>query len=319
MTPLVSILIPVYNRESIIAETLKSALSQTHHNIEIIVVDNASIDNTWPLIQSFAEKDGRIRAFRNETNLGPVRNWLRCVAEASGEYGKILWSDDLISADFIEKCLLLFDDETSFVYSGVKIFTETPENGELCYFIGKTGYRSTSEYINKALLGKNVPVSPGCALFRLDDLKENLLVNIQNKVSSDFSMHAIGNDLLLFLLTAKDYKKFGFISEPLSFFRSHPGSITISSVDGKIPLHYMLVKAYFAERYKKEMVNQVAVNAWLLLKKYPEHKSFGIETLNDFFYEDAKLNYFSVALVLFKRSMKKFSFRFLRKNIVKWS
>lgn len=301
MSDLVSILVPVYNREKMIAETLKSALAQSYRNVEIIVVDNASQDCTWQVIQKFAAQDGRIKAFRNETNIGPVKNWRKCIDMATGVYGKILWSDDLIAPDYLVKCLSIFDEETAFVYSGVKIFTRVPENGIPYYFIGPTGYKESSEYIARALLDNNVPVSPGCAVFRLEDLRKNLWVDIENKVNSDFAMHAIGNDLLLFLLTAKGYKKFGFVAEPLSFFRAHPGSISMSSNDGKLPLHYMLVRAYFAERFRSDMVDQVAANAWLLLKKYPMHGSFGIKNLSDFFCGDVKVNYNFVALSLIKR------------------
>tara|TARA_R110000823_G_scaffold96325_2_gene209703 strand:- start:181 stop:1146 length:966 start_codon:yes stop_codon:yes gene_type:complete len=301
MNDLVSILVPVFNRESIISETLSSALAQSHKNIEIVVVDNASTDNTWEIIQDFERKDSRILAFRNKTNIGPVKNWKRCVEEATGLYAKILWSDDLIAHDFIEKCLPLMNAETAFVYSGVKIFTDTPERGVPCYFIGESGHRLSSEYIVRALLDNNVPVSPGCAIFRLEDLKKNLLADVRTKVDSNFSMHAIGNDLLLFLLTAKDYPEFGFVAEPLSFFRAHPGSISISSGGGKLPIHYMLVRAYFAERYRKDMVDKMAARAWLLIKKYPAHSSFGIEGVSDFFYDNVKVNYYLVTLMLFKR------------------
>jgi glycosyltransferase involved in cell wall biosynthesis len=301
MLALVSILVPVYNRESIIEETLRSALNQTYNNIEVVVVDNASTDRTWEAIQRVASKDTRVKAFRNETNLGPVRNWLRCVEEATGEYGKILWSDDLIAEDFLKKCLPLMNDETAFVYSGVKIFTNEPDKGTPCYFIGGTGHKPSSEYIKRALLDKNVPVSPGCAIFRMEDIRNNLLLNVENNIESDFSMHAIGNDLLLFLLTAKDYPYFGFVAEPLSFFRSHDGSITVSSNDGKIPLHYMLVKTFYSEKYQRDMLDRVATNAWLLLKRYPVHKKYGINQLDDFFKSKVKLNYFCVLAVFFKR------------------
>ena len=100
---LVSILIPVYNRDKFIEETINSALSQTYQNIEIIIVDNNSTDNTWRIIKKYTKKDNRIKAFKNDTNIGPVRNWKKCTDKADGEFGKILWSDDLIAPEFIEK------------------------------------------------------------------------------------------------------------------------------------------------------------------------------------------------------------------------
>ena len=60
----VSILVPVYNREDLIGQTLNSALNQTYKNIEIIVVDNSSTDNTWEVVQSYEKQDSRIKAFQ---------------------------------------------------------------------------------------------------------------------------------------------------------------------------------------------------------------------------------------------------------------
>ena len=116
--PLVSILVPTYNRVKFIEETIESALKQTYWNIEVVVVDNASTDGTWEKICSLASENERIKATRNDNNIGPVRNWIRCVELASGIYGKILWSDDLMDERFIEKTLALFDGSVGFVFTG---------------------------------------------------------------------------------------------------------------------------------------------------------------------------------------------------------
>ncbi len=285
MNNLVSILIPVYNRESIIAETLHSALNQTHENVEIVIVDNASEDNTWQVIQTFVNKNPCIKAFRNEFNLGPVRNWLRCVEEATGEYGKILWSDDLISRSFIERTLPLFNQNVGFVYSGANIFTgDNPMEGKTRYLLDGTGCYPSSLYIERAVFDKGMPYSPGCAIFRMSDIRKNLLLQIPNKVNSDFSMHAIGNDLLLFLLTAKDYKYFGHVAEPLASFRSHEGSITISAKSGKLPIHYALVSAYFVENNYPQLKNSFASYLKLLRWRYNDFKTYNIQSISDFFH-----------------------------------
>ena len=269
MNKLVSILIPVYNRENLIEETVQSALNQTYKNIEIIVVDNQSTDNTWEVLQKLASQDERIQIFQNETNIGPVRNWKRCIDEASGEYGKILWSDDLIAPEFLEKTVPnLENEDVGFVFTGTEIFIDGTEKKTSHYFIGKSGIYESEKYINGVLFDLNYPVSPGCALFRLKDLKKNLLVDIPNKVNSDFAMHAIGNDLLIFLLTAHQYKNFAFVNEKLSFFRDHDGSISIQSNDGKLPLHYNLASAYFIETHKIHLVKKMNSNIWIISKKY---------------------------------------------------
>ena len=88
--PLASILIPVYNRAGLIEATIRSALAQSYDPIEVVVVDNASTDATWEVLQRLALEDPRLRIFRNETNLGPVRNWRACAEHARGHYAKIL-------------------------------------------------------------------------------------------------------------------------------------------------------------------------------------------------------------------------------------
>lgn len=312
MKDLVSILIPVYNRESIIDQTIQSALDQTYDNIEIVIVDNASSDNTWKIIQAFSSKDHRIRVFRNESNIGPVRNWLRCVEEASGEYGKILWSDDLIDPDFIARTLPLLGCEVGFVYSGVNVFKgDNPSNAETSYLLPKSGLYPSSMYIEKAIFGRRMPFSPGCAIFRMSDIESNLWLQVPNKVASDFSMHAIGNDLLLFLLTAKDYKYFGHIAEPLSFFREHEGSISVSSSNGKIPLHYSMVKAYFVENFFTSSKSCLAAHIKLLLWRYKDAKIYGLDDVDDFFSSEV-----DVSKVCFVKELSNRLFEFAKRFFI---
>jgi len=286
MNKLVSILIPVYNRENLIEYTVKSALSQTYENIEIIIVDNKSTDNTWEVLQKLALQDGRMKIFQNETNIGPVRNWKRCIDEASGEYGKILWSDDLIAPEFLEKAVpYLENEDVGFVFTGTEIFVDGTDEKTSHYFIGESGIYESDKYINGALFEGKYPVSPGCGLFRLKDLKKNLLVDIPNKVNSDFSMHAIGNDLLIFLLTAHQYKSFAFVNEKLSFFRAHDGSISVQSNDGKLPLHYNLASAYFVENFRDDLIPKLNTNIFLLLKLYKNNK-YNFKKVSDFYLEN---------------------------------
>ena len=199
--PFVSILIPTYNREKLIAESIQSALDQDYDNVEVVVVDNASTDGTWEQIQRIASADARVRAFRNDTNIGPVRNWIECARNARGTFSKILWSDDLIAPDFVSSTLPLFDENVGFVYTGVRIFGSKRSNSY--YMRGATGTFPSRDYIAAALHGWNVPYSPGCVILRTADLQRFLVADIPNRVCSDFSQHAIGNDLFLLLMVAE--------------------------------------------------------------------------------------------------------------------
>ena len=284
MTELVSILIPVFNRAHLIEATISSALNQTYTNIEVVLVDNASTDNTWGIIQALARKDKRIKCFQNEVNIGPVKNWKRCIDEAQGIYGKILWSDDLIDAQFLEKTMpLIKNEEVGFVYTKTEIFIDGTDLKTNHYHLPQSGLYDSEEYIQGAIFGRDFPFSPGCALFRLMDLKSNLLVNIPNSVNSDFAMHAIGNDLLIFILTANQYSKFAYVDTLLSSFRAHDGSISTSSEDGKLPLHYALAKAYFIENKRKDLIEKFNVLIRLSLIKYRKSSKYGLAKVSDFY------------------------------------
>jgi glycosyltransferase involved in cell wall biosynthesis len=106
MLPLVSICIPSYNSALFIEQTLKSVLNQSYKNIEVIVVDDLSKDDTVGKVKLVDDK--RIKLFVNETNLGVSQNWNRSIELASGEYIKIMGADDLLEPTCIEEQLNVF-------------------------------------------------------------------------------------------------------------------------------------------------------------------------------------------------------------------
>jgi Glycosyl transferase family 2/Dolichyl-phosphate-mannose-protein mannosyltransferase len=93
-TPLVSVIVPVYNAEGFVGQTVESALRQTYRNLEIIIVDDGSTDRTHEVIQSFAATDSRIRVILQQ-NSGVARARNRGLAEARGEFIAPLDADDL--------------------------------------------------------------------------------------------------------------------------------------------------------------------------------------------------------------------------------
>ena len=86
-----------YNREKYISESIESVLRQDHEDFEFIIVDDASDDTTWDIIQEYASRDNRIRAFKNANNLGDYPNRNLAASYATRKYIKYLDSDDLLS------------------------------------------------------------------------------------------------------------------------------------------------------------------------------------------------------------------------------
>lgn len=98
--PIVTVGIPTYNRASLLRGAIESVLSQTFHDFQLLVVDNASEDQTDTVVQSY--DDGRIRYVRNARNIGIPGNWNRCFALATGRYITILPDDDLMMPENLE-------------------------------------------------------------------------------------------------------------------------------------------------------------------------------------------------------------------------
>lgn len=247
--PKVSIVIPVYNRPILLIETLNAALSQTYENTEIIIVDNKSTDNTFKIIDEYTKSFSNVFVFQNDSNLGIVRNWRRCVELATGEYIHILWSDDIIAPAFIDKTQSFLENnkDVGFVYTKTEIFNTKTGSKEEVFNIGKTGVYNINLFFTNSLLGNPIkaPVSPANALFRRKDVLNNLLLNIPNNIGIDYSMLGIGNDLLIFLLTGSSYDKFAYIDETLAYFRSHDSSITLTTKRLDVALYYHIAKVYF--------------------------------------------------------------------------
>ena len=100
--PKVSVIIPVYNTEKYLIRCLESVCNQTEENIEIIIVDDASPDNSWQLIEQYAAKDQRIVTIRHKQNkhLGGARN--TGIKAATAEWLLFVDSDDYIAPNMVE-------------------------------------------------------------------------------------------------------------------------------------------------------------------------------------------------------------------------
>ena len=107
--PRVSIGMPVYNGEKYIEEAIQSILAQSYTDFEFIVSDNASTDRTQEICLGYASKDPRVRYCRNSKNLGAAPNYNRAFELSSGEFFKWADYDDMITPDFLSKCIDILD------------------------------------------------------------------------------------------------------------------------------------------------------------------------------------------------------------------
>lgn len=108
---LVSIGIPTYNRARLLARCLESARGQTHTELEIVICDNASEDETEQLCRAAAAGDPRIRYLRHLCNLGPTANFNALFGACRGAYVLMLADDDFLEPEYVARCLTVLQAE----------------------------------------------------------------------------------------------------------------------------------------------------------------------------------------------------------------
>lgn len=140
----VSILIPCYNQENVITETVLSALNQTYENIEVIVSDDASTDATPRLLKELQRQYQRkLKIFLHETNLGVTRNHTRGLSKCTGEFITFLDGDDLFLPAKIEKQVAFMKEkhDCTICYHDVDVF-DSNTGRSLYLWSGRIGMRS---------------------------------------------------------------------------------------------------------------------------------------------------------------------------------
>jgi glycosyltransferase involved in cell wall biosynthesis len=132
--PLVSIIIPTYNRAHLIGETLDSVVAQTYENWECIIVDDGSSDNTDEVIEEYTKKDTRFKYYHRPEEHLPGGNGARNYGfkMSQGEYVQWFDSDDLMVAEMIEKKTRMFISNLKLdaVSCGFKVFGEVIDSKE---------------------------------------------------------------------------------------------------------------------------------------------------------------------------------------------
>jgi len=119
--PLVSVIVPTFNRLSYLKKAVASALGQSYKNIELIIMDNASHNDTEKWCLELEKNETRVRYVRNSKNLGMIGNWNEGLGEADGKYVSILMDDDLWEKRFLSKT--------------VKVLEKNNDVGLVCVFI----------------------------------------------------------------------------------------------------------------------------------------------------------------------------------------
>lgn len=212
--PLVTIAIPTYNRaDSYLKQSLESAVKQTYQNIEIIVSDNCSIDNTEMIVKSF--HDPRIRYFRQKENIGGVNNSNYCLDQAKGVYFTQLHDDNLIDNDFIEVCLksVNYCSDIGVIRTGTRWIDS--EGNVLKEIPNMASGLSTDAYFRAYFAGK-AAMYLCSTLFNTERVRE---------IGGFHSKHNLLEDVMAEVKIATRYGRYD-IQEIKASFRKHDAGMT---------------------------------------------------------------------------------------------
>ncbi|MFL2567648.1 MAG: glycosyltransferase family 2 protein [Flavobacteriales bacterium] len=149
---IVSIITPSYNSEKYLKDCIVSVLNQTLTSWEMLIVDDASSDNSRKLIESYLKKDKRIKAFFLEKNIGPAMARNYAIHKASGRYIAFLDSDDMwlphkleLQVDFMKL------NNYSFVFSSYQVISEN--NSKVINEIVVPNKISYNQYLKNTIIG----------------------------------------------------------------------------------------------------------------------------------------------------------------------
>lgn len=205
----------MYNSEKYIRECLYSISSQNYQNLEIIVVDDGSIDDSSKIIEELSVKDNRIKYFFQKNSGAPhARNY--GLKMAKGQYIIFFDADDIMNELAISKLVLAMADQNFDFVVGKYIYLK--DNGE--YVLNENQeylFKEAALSKDKLLIAPYIDPIPNTKIFNSDFLKNNAL---------EFKNLKIGQDLNFYLNVLNLNPKIGFLESYVCNYRIHPNSIS---------------------------------------------------------------------------------------------
>lgn len=143
MDKLVSVIMPVYNSSRFLGSAIDSVLNQTHKNLELLIIDDKSTDNSLAIAEEYAKTDNRIRVIASQVNQGVAKARNQGIADAAGDYIALLDSDDVWCHDKLERQLRLLEEKNAVISYCSYDFIDENDNSIMKPFVveGETTFK----------------------------------------------------------------------------------------------------------------------------------------------------------------------------------
>ncbi len=236
-SPLVSVIIPAYNHENYIQETIKSIINQTYQNIELLIIDDGSKDSTWNKIQEMkpeCEKRFANIHFETKENEGSCKTLNKLITLSKGEYIYLIASDDISKPDAIKKEVEFLSKNKDYAFC-VGNDEYIDQNSKVCYLdknlnyiydIKKAKYKNFAEFyqqlkrinFNSDIFGKYHTVYSGNYIPNGYMIRKSIF-----EKTGLFTPEAPLEDYYMNMQIAK-YSKMKYLDEILFSYRVHPAN-----------------------------------------------------------------------------------------------
>ena len=256
MTPLVSVIIPTFGRPRYLQEAIAAALAQTYSNIEVLVFDNGTLEETLAVAENAARRDPRIRFQRNERNLGMSANFNALARAARGEFLVAIGDDDRLLPEFVSRLVGAMRPGLSVAFS----------NHYLINAEGKRLEAESREYTRRYgrdTIPAGVLENAEAAAWRLSIPMSAALLRTADLQRLRFRENLNTPDVEFFIRLTHEGAQFVFVPEYLMEYRVHLDAVTANGlwtaelVECLTPI---AVKPE-VEPYKRQFLIPMVVNA----------------------------------------------------------
>jgi alpha-1,3-rhamnosyltransferase len=307
--PLVTIVVITYNSSKYVLKTLESVKVQNYQNIELIITDDASTDNTVEICRNWL-KTNKKRFYNSEliinsTNTGVALNCNRGLAVAKGEWLKYVAGDDLMQEDAIAINMdYISSHSLANVIISDKILINAKDEIISHYKHNNHSIFNNPRILYNELLKGSSLISPITSFFRTKFL---------NKIGGFDDKIPMIEDYPLWLKISKNGYPIDYIEKYTMFYRIHNDSIMGSTDRNKVNVRFLNDKKKFYEHYiEKELIKKRKI--FRLFSIYIEKYIINLQLKKDNYYNIKKHIRFLDIYYLIRIIKKKFSFNFFNKH-----
>lgn len=256
MSPLVSLLIPTFARPHYLREAIESGLAQTYRNLEILVFDNGTMDETLKVAEDATRRDARVRFKRNERNLGISANFNALADAARGEFAVAIGDDDRLLPEFVARLVAAMAPTVRVVFSNQYLIDG---NGQRLEERSKTHARRYGRdtlpagiLANASVAAWKLSIPISASLLHTDDLRR---LRFRENLNTP--------DIEFFIRLAREGAAFCFVPDPLMEYRVHPATETTGGLWSEQLVECLTPYKVGpeVEPYKRQFLAPIVVNA----------------------------------------------------------